>query len=325
MNTLQSLEQQKLLSEALNQHTGNSINSYEQQQLQQLRNNIRVLKGLQAMISVIDGMVYIIQQEATAKKSGAASASRLSELKAVVRARKEVRNRLKAEVEYALKSNAKMIQRLSTTSQALINLLTNQLLPCVGVVSQLCATFVHLAPLEVELFDKSPLPLQAHVHTPTNPSFPFTHAPAPSWRENVRQALKLPRCHAPEVLLEDVLKAKDRLEDTKALEQLEQNLINTATAASKEHNSLNNTLAIEAFEQRDAERSSKERALAAEQRVLQSEAEKGIHSATCASSLANDWWHQPAQLVTPWVQVEGKPLQQWLQDWRGLCALIDPQ
>jgi len=246
----------------------------------------------------------------------------------VVRIRKETRNKLKSDVDYALKGNAKMIERLYSVAHALDRLLMEKMVPCVGVVAQLCETFTQLAPLEVELFDKTPLPVNTVLQQPPQLQFPFSQHASPAtsmWRENLRQVLKLPRCHAPEVLLSEVMKAKDQLDKLKSFEHFEQTLIKDKLTAISDKNSINNSVAIEGFEKRDAERTAQEKAMAVKQHELCNEVEKGIQAASRVSALADDWWNQPAQFVVPWVLVENRSMQQWLQEWRSLCAQLDPQ
>jgi hypothetical protein len=55
--------------------------------------------------------------------------------------------------------------------------------------------------------------------------------------------------------------------------------------------------------------------------VLETQTEQTKKAVDLCQSLQDtlqDWWEQPAQHLAPWVQVDGKPLQQWLTKWREI-------
>lgn len=48
-----------------------------------------------------------------------------------------------------------------------------------------------------------------------------------------------------------------------------------------------------------------------------------INKAATIRQGADTWWQQPAQYIVPWITVDGKSLEEFIHEWRSLCAVLE--
>lgn len=112
-------------------------------ELQQLRTELCTLSGLRSVIATVEATIYNAQQN---NQTGEARL-KLKSAKVKLQSQKETRNNLKGDVDFVLKSNLKMIARITNNTQTLSSMIVEQILKSAGILATLCSLFGQLAPL----------------------------------------------------------------------------------------------------------------------------------------------------------------------------------
>jgi hypothetical protein len=111
------------------------------------------------------------------------------------------------------------------------------------------------------------------------------------------------------------------VENTQNLAQFEQRLIH----AIKSNTPVLNTLpGIAEIDHKSTQFVAQQHELSILLNNLKSKAEKVIYNASQVRNVvAEEWLKQPAQHTVPWIRNQGRNVDEWLQEWRRLCVIVE--